>query len=433
MTEKDFDLGRGITLHTVQTEKFKISRLSLSFVMTSDRVRSPLIKLALSTLMRGSCGYPSLSDINKRLDYLYGSTVSFRAASDGDRTVFKISCDLLDDRYIPDDERLDTLKETLAVVEDILFRPLRGDDGLLCENYIESEKSIACDSLRAKINDQKAYSAERCREIMFEGEPCGIPVDGKVELIESFTSKEISDSLDSLLSESAVECYYVGTKDGEIIASMLTDFFANVKCREPAVKRYGYSAFVSDRAVRSVTESMPISQSRLNIGLRCGVTLADKEYYAMSLFNELFGASSTSKLFMNVREKKSLCYYCSSVYMVSKGIIFIGCGIKDENKDKAYREIMKQLSNMAKGKFSDEEIEVAKKTLCSSYRQISDSPSYMENYKFRRLMAGISDSPLDGIAKVNAVTRDEIVEAAKKVVVDTVYYLRACADSEVEI
>jgi predicted Zn-dependent peptidase len=175
---------------------------------------------------------------------------------------------------------------------------------------------------------------------------------------------------------------------------------------------------------------MNVSQCRLNIGLTCGVIMSDREYYAMSLFNEIFGGSSVAKLFMNVREKQSLCYYCYSSYGSATGTVMIACGIKRENREKTYAEIEKQLIEMQEGRFSDDEMNTAKKTVISGILQISDSPSAIEAFNFRRYLAGVSETPDEVSEKIRSVTREEIIAAARKVRFDTVYFL--CGNGEEE-
>jgi predicted Zn-dependent peptidase len=175
---------------------------------------------------------------------------------------------------------------------------------------------------------------------------------------------------------------------------------------------------------------MNVSQSRLNIGLTSGVVMSDEEYYAMSLFNEIFGGSSVAKLFMNVREKQSLCYYCYSSYSSATGTLMIGCGIKKENREKAYVEIEKQLSEMQLGNFDENEINAAKRTIISGILQMSDNPSAIEAFKFRRFLAGVSETAEEAIERVNKVTCEEIIAVAGKVKFDSVYFL--CGEGEEE-
>ena len=189
-------------------------------------------------------------------------------------------------------------------------------------------------------------------------------------------------------------------------------------------------AFLRDEnaELNTLEETMNASQSRLNIGCTSGVIMSDSDYYAMCLFNEIYGGSSVAKLFMNVREKQSLCYYCYSSYGSATGTLMIGCGIKSENREKAYSEIEKQLIEMQQGSFTEDEINTAKRTVISGLLQISDSPAAIEAFKFRRFLAGVDESPADVTERINAVTREDIVAVARKVRFDSVYFL--CGNGE---
>jgi predicted Zn-dependent peptidase len=375
-------------------------------------------------MMRGCEKYPSIVSINRRLDELYGATVSWRAVSVGERHIFKISCEILSNKYRMPEDNTDILYEVARVILEILFNPRIDENGLLSKSNFESEKKLAIDAIRAKINDQKAYSAEQCRRIMLEDSPAGISVEGTEEQIEAITLRQISEGIEYFLNNAALECYYIGNDNVEPTVALIEDAFSKLKGRE-GYELCGENALTrqNDFKMREVSEKMNVSQGRLNIGCTCGAVMSDEDYYAMSLFNEIFGGSSVAKLFMNVREKQSLCYYCYSSYNSAVGTIMIGCGIKPENRERAYDEIEKQLLAMRRGDFSDEEIETAKRAIISGARQIYDSPAALEAFGFRRILAGVAEQPEELIKKIESVGRDEIVRVAQKVKIDTVYFL----------
>lgn len=432
MIEKTIERAdAAIRFHTSATDRFKMSRLSFNFILPADAERSPRTKLMLATMMRGCEKYPSVVAINKRLDELYGATVTWRATTVGERHVFRISCEILGDRYRFSGDTESIVKSVCEVILEILFAPLKDADGYLSKSNFESEKKIAIDAVRAKINDQKAYAAEKCKALMFKGEKAGISIEGTVEKIEKITLAEVSENLDYFLKNSIVECYYIGNDDISETVELVSSRFAEIGRGD--VKLFGSEkAFErdNDREIRTYEETMNVSQCRLNIGLTCGVIMSDREYYAMSLFNEIFGGSSVAKLFMNVREKQSLCYYCYSSYGSATGTLMIACGIKRENREKTYAEIEKQLIEMQEGRFSDDEMNTAKKTVISGILQISDSPSAIEAFNFRRYLAGVSETPDEVSEKIRSVTREEIIAAARKVRFDTVYFL--CGNGEEE-
>lgn len=415
--------GGDFTLRAIKTDRFKMSRLSFNFILPADRERSPLTKLMLAVMMRGSKKYPSVVEINKRLDEFYGATVTWRANSVGGRHIFRISCEMLNNRYrLPGDER-NILLGVADIVLDILLDPMLDESGLLSEQNIESEKRIAIDAIMAKINDQKAYSADQCRKHMLGNDPSGISSDGTAEQIEGFSREQLTENIAYFLENSVLECYYVGEEDAEDLADIIDGALSLVSRKKRALE-LTEKAFCPDRDdAQVIEEKMDVSQGRLNIGCLCGTVMSDDDYYAMNLFNEIFGGSSVAKLFTNVREKQSLCYYCYSAYHSANGTIMISCGIKKENKEKALDEINRQLSLMQSGEFTDEEISTAKKTIISGMRQINDSPSALEAFSFRRLLAGVEEDISEAAERIKSVTREEILAAAKKVKIDTVYFL----------
>lgn len=419
-----------LRFHAVKTDKFKMSRLSFNFILPADVTRSPITRLMLATMMRGCRKYPTVIDINKRLDSLYGATVSWRPVGVGERHVFKISCEMLSNKYRLMGDSESIVDEVCRVVLEILMNPLLDENGLLPLSHFESEKRLMIDAIKAKINDQKAYAAEQCVRRMMEGSRLAISSLGTVEQVEGITLKDVSDNIAYFLKNSVVECYYYGQDDVDGVAEMVNSAFAACGRDEGGVLGEEYSFDRADRDVRAFEDTLDVGQSRLCIGCIGNVIMSDSDYYAMCLFNEIFGGSSVGKLFINVREKESLCYYCYSSYHSANGTIMIGCGIKAENKDKAYAEIIRQLNEMKAGNFTDGDISTAKRTIISGLRQISDSPSAMEAFGFRRYLAGISESVEECIKKVEAVSREEIVKVAKGVRPDTVYFLRGNGNGE---
>lgn len=419
-------------LHTVQTDKFKMSRLSFNFIIPKDKLLSQLTKLTLSVMMRGSEKYPSITEINKSLDDLYGTNVSFRALSVGDKSVFRISCKMLDNRYRMDGDDTDILEEVIKILSDIVFNPLRDENGLLLADYVESEKKIAVDSIRSQINDQRAYASRQCDAIMFKDTPYGISTGGDIKTISELTQEQVTSNAKYFVDNAHLECYYVGSEDPSRVRELISKYFDLTGEGELELK-YEETPFLSNREnVVYVENVMPVSQGRLSMGYRCGVVLADDKYYAMSLCNEILGGSSVAKLFLNVREKKSLCYYCYSTYHSATGTIKIGCGINPENRDIAQEEIEKQILLMKNGEFDDGEIEVAKRTIISGLKQISDSPASMEAYAFRRAVASAHDSIDECIKKINAVRREDIIEVAQALCLDTVYFLNGSGEGETD-
>jgi predicted Zn-dependent peptidase len=433
MEKTDLIVNKGKwRLHATKTDKFKVSYLSFRFIMPKDAYRTPLTKLKLSVMMRGSEHYPTVTELNRRLDELYDTTLSLTDSSLGDKCVFSVSCKMLNNKFLLDGDDTDVLLEAVKIVEDILCRPLLDQEGLLRTDYVESEKKIAIDSIRSIVNDQRAYALKKCLSLMLEGTPYGISISGDEETVSAFTARELTENIRYFKENALVECLYIGAEDAERVAEIIGDRF-DCFTALGADKKYSEAAFVSPRdSVTRAGEPMDVSQSRIAIGCTCGTLLSDKDYFAMLLANEIFGGSSTSKLFMNVREKKSLCYYCYSGYRSDRGTIRIECGVAPRNADAAIDEIAHQLSELKAGNISDAEIDTAKKTVISGLVQNADSPAAITAFILRRILAGIEQTVEDCIVAIGAVTKHEIIAAAGKIKLDTVFVLEGNDDADEE-
>ncbi len=421
--------GGKIRFHSVHTDRFKMSRFSINFITKSDKIHTPLYKLMLSVMLRGSEKYPTITDINKALDERYGATVSFRSARIGEKSIFKISCKVLKERYVFEGDETRILDEVIAIISDILMNPVKDEDGLLLSSYVESEKRIAVDAINAKINDPKSYASEQCSKKMFEGSEYELH-GGSAELINSFTAKELTEGIQQFFDQCVIECYYIGNESHEYVSELVKRSFAlsDVIKDIPYIER----PFERRGEVKYIEEEKEVSQGRLVLGYRCSTVLADGSYYAMALFNEIFGGGSVSKLFMNVRERKSLCYYCYSSLHSATGTIKVGCGIDTQKKDEAMLEIARQLDAMKCGDITDSELETAKRALISGLRQIKDSPSSIEADLLRKMLGGIERDFSETVQKIEDITCEDVAAAAKKVELDTVYFMKGTCEDEVE-
>ncbi len=417
-----------VKLYVCPTNKFKTGFLSMSLVFPVDRVLSPESTLLLSLLKRGTEKYNSLAELNRFLDELYATSFSYKNHRIGDSQVLGFTAEILNDEYIPDGT--DILGGVLDIMIQMLYHPLRECDGMLRRDLLESEKINFCDAIRAQKNNTRFYALKRLFEIMCADEPSGISLSGEVETIMALSSEELTARLYALLSTANISFFYVGGDD----ELRVRDKIASALLREQT--KFAESSFDNliireAKSLREVAEDMPVSQSKLCMGLRSGVTLADDGYFATLLANEIFGCMQTSKLFMNVREKLGLAYYCSSSLNSYKGIITVQSGIARENYGRTKDEILRQLSLLKAGEISAGELDAAKKSVISSYTLIPDSPSSIEHFHLGRIISGIKNRGLEeSIEAVRKTDMSEVIAAAQRITPDTVYLLRGTADAE---
>ena len=419
-----------MTLYARQTDRFKVGMLSLSMAKQTDADRSSATSLLFSTLKRGTERYPSLGRINERLDELYASSLVTRNSRCADRQVVGFATEFLDNRYLDDPQAENIADGCIEMMAQMLLHPLTDEEGLLLPRSVESEKNNLCDAIRARQNNPRLWAALRLNAIMCEGEPCGIPLHGSVEQIMAMPRQSLRRVHREWLDEGEIIFFYVGPMEPTRLVSLLRRRFAEFS---PRIGHVCPPTTVIRRAerVREVTEEMAVSQGKLNLGFRTGITVKDRDYYAMAVANEIFGASPVSKLFMEVREKQSLCYSIGSSYDLYKGLMKVSCGIDPDARDIACEAIMHQWDRMRAGEITDEEIDAAKRSLDNSYRTVEDNPHAIEGFYYGRLLEGV-DMTVDECRRgLLSVTCEDIVRSAASVTLDTVYFLKGiCPDGE---
>ncbi len=441
MIPLELRLSPTLSLRLCQTQKFKTEMLSLSAALPIVGQKPYMTSLLLSVLLRGTRSYPDISAINRRLDYLFGTELSVRNFYRGDAQVLGLCTNVLGKEYLPDGtaERETLLCEVVKIMREIFFSPALDENGLLRESYVESEKQLQCDAIRAKKNHPQSYAMDRCRQLTFDSEPCGIPLYGTEEDVMAVTPEELTAHWKTVCKDLSLHAFYVGASDADSVVAALADGLQaeNIKAEPmqkgaPATIPLTHMASIPRRErEQRACEDLPVHQSALVLSMRTPAAVQDDGFFACAFYNELLGSSSpVSKLFINVREKLGLCYSCFSTYNAYKGALTICCSLESDRLEEAEKEIRAQLAALAAGDISDAEWQAAQKSMENAYRQLSDSPSATEVYYLGRALAGVPISPEEGSARIAALTRDEVIRVARQMTVDTVFVLHPTATGE---
>ncbi|MBQ8175294.1 MAG: insulinase family protein [Clostridia bacterium] len=416
------DLGRGVFYNHIQTDVFKTSSFSVNFVVPHRRETAAVYAVLPMVLHRGCRAYPDRRAISRRLEELYGAALSVRSYKRGELRVINFTVNTIDNTYLPKDEQIDLFKEVLSLLSDLLLDPVL-EDGHFLVSYTESEIRNCKDTIRAAINNKTRYAFDRCVELMFEGEHYGVPSDGYIEDYDGITQQDLTAAYRSMLEEARVEVFYGGKESPEKVEPFAQSFFEKVNRKTDG---HLPDTVVSSevKKIRHFDESTPAEQGKLVIGFRTPITANHRDAVTFAVFNEIFGGSASSKLFMNVREKMSLCYSCSSVGDTTKGALIAYAGIDNENKQTTINEILKQLDNIRQNVITDEELHCAKQSLASAYQSLVDSVSSLEVWYLRRILCGYKEEPEDVIERVHTISKDEVAAVSKTVNLDTIYFLK---------
>lgn len=431
MTLQTAIISDSIHLSAIQTDRFKTGVLTFTLTIPLTSKNYAYNTLLSGILRRGTEHYPSLALLNKRLDELYATSIEIRSTKNAENLSLIFTCDLLDDRYIPDG--IDVLSGVIEVAADLIMFPLL-KDGAFVPELVEQEKQIALDYLNSEINNTRLYALKRCFEKMYRFDPDYPSTKRLKNHIKNADAKSIYQHYLYILGSSLLDVFYIGNTNIEDVSKKIGSVFHKYLAKNIYAPTLPHIR--QPLPLLSEKEAMPVSQGKLTLGFNTGVCICDgsDKYYAALVFNEIFGASPLSKLFMNVREKMGLCYYCSSIYGIYSGDLVVSSGIEVKNRDIAEREILNQLDNMRKGKISDAEFKAAIRSLENSYRQMLDNPLDLQSFYSERRSFGINDTVEDTIKKISGVTVKDVIEIAENTNLDTVFFVEGTLtnDSDTE-
>ena len=419
---KSTELFPGIVLRCYGDSRFKHDCLSVQLVRPMDRAEVAVNALIPAILLRGTRDYPDMRAITLRLDDLYGASVSALVRRIGDYQTTGIYCSFLSDRFALSGDQV--LEPMVDFLRQLLLQPVT-EDGGFCGEYVESEKKNLISTIESELNDKRAYTAGQLLKTMCKNDSFGISRLGDVEQVAAIDAKGAYDHYQRILAESRIELFYVGSTEIEVMAPLLKAIFKDiprsyVNLPEQTPFRDGGDGGDGGTCV----EEMDISQGKLSIGFVTPIHNRDPRYAAMQLCNTVLGAGMTSKLFMNVRERMSLCYSIGSGYYGSKGIMTVSAGIDSAQQEVVQGEILHQLEACQKGDITDEELMAAKEAVFSSLRGTHDSPGAIEGYYSTMQLSGLGWTPATYMDAIGAVTAEQVAEAAKTLRLHTTYFLK---------
>jgi predicted Zn-dependent peptidase len=411
----------GATLTCVKTDKFKTCCLSLSLITKLDKDTAARNALLPRVLLRGTSTYPDMERIGNYLDALYGARIIPLLRKKGENHCVGFLADFVDDDFVKPGDNI--LEKTSALLCELLLAPAT-HGGLLRAEYVDSEKKNLIDEIRAGINDKRSYSIDRLFELMCDKEPFGINKLGDEKNAEAITPGSLTKHYKSLISSSRIEVFYCGAHEpARVETALLSALESLPRSGRADDTMTDIRLEAVSKEPRSFTESFDVAQGKLSIGFRLGKSMLSPNYAALMVFNAAFGGSVTSKLFMNVREKLSLCYYASSFIEKHKGVMAVASGVEFAKFDEALREILAQLDTIRRGELSDWELISAKRAVITSIKSTMDKPSGLEELYFDQAIASIKYTPDELAALCDGVTAREIADIASGVELDTIYYL----------
>lgn len=411
-------IADGVFFSSIKDNRFKTMKITANIIVPlSDKTASS--NALLCGVLSHSCkAYPDFTQLSRKLSSLYGADLETSVRKAGDAQLLRISASGLDDRYAFAGESI--AKELSQLLCSVIFEPNLKENSFV-ESEVEQERRQLLDLIDSEFNDKRIYANGQLIKNMCADEVFGIKRYGSVEKIKQVTSQSLYLTWKNILKTAKFEIMYIGDSSSEKAEEVFKNAFYGIE-RTPVE--------ISNEIVRSadnvkhVSENMELSQSKLVMGFRAGISVPDKEVNAARLMCAILGGTANSKLFCNVREKQSLCYYCAARYDRLKGIVTVDSGVEGENIEKAEKGILKEIEDMKNGIITDFEIESTKMAVVNSFYSSNDTVSGIESWYSNQLFDESFKTIEEESESINAVTKEEIVKAAQKLSLDTVYVLK---------
>lgn len=417
------NIAEGIRFCSVKTDKFKTCRVNISMAMPLDKDASS--RAILPFMFSRRCAkYPDFTSLNRVLDELYGASISAGVLKRGEAQELSFSLTAIDDRFALDGDKV--ALECTKLLTEMIFEPLT-DGESFPEDIVEQEKRLLVEIIENEQNDKRRYAMLKCEEAMFSDEAYGINRFGTADDVKALTPDAIYAAWRDVLEKATVQITMVSSMDAQPVIDLVRDKFSRIDRNPVEIKTEFISGLPKPEYV---SESMPLKQGKLVMGFRTGMRSEDDMMPAMKVAVDIFGGGTYSKLFSIVREKMSLCYYCSAALFNSKGIVMVQSGIEDANEEKAKNEIINQLRLTADGEFSDEDFSSSIKSLTDSILGNSDTPEEITAWYASQILRKELKAPEAFAEEIRNVDRAEVIRAAKTIMLDTVFMLKSSGEAE---
>ena len=411
-----YNISNNINLYIIKDKKYKTILATTYIHRELSRKEATYNSLLSKVLKLATSKYSRLTDLNTYAEKLFGCIYDVGVSKRANVQSIVSQVSFLNDFYAGES----IFEKSMQLMLDLLFEPYIVDDGF-CADYVNNQKKNLSDDIDSLINDKRAYASVRCLEEMCRGEKNAIVEIGYKEDLDSISEKNLYEHYQSIIFSSPIDIFVVGDVDDKDTVELLKNYFSSFNFSITPINILSDLKTVDKE--KYVEENMSVNQGKLAIGLRTGVNLDNPLYYALLTGNSIFGSGAHSKLFNNVREKLSLCYYAYSRLDKYNGIMMIGSGIEFDNFQKTRDAILAELDAVKKGDFTDDELLVAKEYIVSTFSSYEDSPGLLIDYYIGMAFSDNFISHNEVCEKVKNVSREEIIKAFETVCTDTVYFL----------
>ena len=417
MSVSPVKLSNGVEGIYISNSRFNTTTISFNFYLPLRF--DTIAENALLPYVLTSCSqkYKTFTELNMQLSMLYGADLTVSVNKVGDAQHIKIAVSVINDEYSLND--MPVTKQAVTLLNELIFNPLVESTAFLADDT-ERERRKLLEHVIGEINDKRIYARNRLISEMFEGLPAGLSAYGTVDAIKKITRQDLYKAWQRFLTTAYVRVQVVGKNNPD-------EIFGDISAKFSAFNRNVDESFRNTQnlmpadTVKRVTDKMDVAQGKLVMGFSS--ELYGDDAYALSVATDIFGGGPYSGLFANVREKLSLCYYCSASSKKLKGYVLVDSGVELENAQKAEQEILNQLQVVKEGKFSEFTYNASIKSIVGSLNSYNDSISTLDTWYSININNTALKSPEEVADIISNVTVSDVIQAANGIKLHTVYSL----------
>ena len=409
-------LADGVHLTVLNAEKFKRCRVAIYFIWPSRRESATAEALLPLLMERSYADCPDMTELSKRLAALYGASLSVETTTLGANRILSVSVTGIQDQYALAGETLSA--EYAAIAIGTAFRPYLVN-GLFDAENVAIEKEQLREQLESEINDKRGYCLRQARRKFYGDAPEGIERWGYLEELDAITPEQVTTAWKNMIATAQMEVMLLGAQQ-DIVCTSVLDALKQIR-RSPIPMALPHA--MPRTAVQSCVQPVDAVQGKLCLLFTAGEPITGPTLSSLRVATALLGGTATSRLFLNVREKRSLCYYCAASGVARNGLLCIDSGVEHANAAAAKEAILEEFTALQNGPVTEKELDETKRSLTGALESVGDTPPSLESWSFQEICNGRQSTPQETISEICAVTAEDVCAVLKKFTLSVTYLL----------
>jgi predicted Zn-dependent peptidase len=317
------------------------------------------------------------------------------------------------------------IEKSLDVVSDMLLRPL------LKSEDIEREKGVIIEEINMYLDTPMRLVGNLFEQMAYEGSGLSHDIIGSKESVSQLTAADFRRFLKQWYGLGNLVLVIAGDESVVTAPSTLSkieEYFGKEHEERPKDKidiekrlsgktPGGKGPFSSHRLH---VENKATEQAHLVLGWP-GLRRGDPDRYALALLNVIIGGNMSSRLFMEVREKRGLCYYVRSDidYFHDAGLFGASAGVDPKRIEEALQVIIAEFMAILSGEkpLTEADLQKAKEYATgTTVLGFEDSRSVAQYFGLRQVLLDTIESPDDLLDKLRAVSLPEVEKVAHRLI-----------------